>query len=72
MSLQKVELAFTVNERGAPVIQVMYDKESEAIEQKLLGLLLKNAKSNNNTLAVECVKVFSDGQESFEIKVMGT
>lgn len=70
--LNEVKLVFTVNEKGAPVIRVIHDKESDAIEQKLLGLFIKNVKSNNNNLTLDMVKEFSDGPIQYELKVLGT
>ena len=67
-----VEVKFTVTDKGAPIFKVIYDKNSESVEQKLLGVLLKNAKSNNWQLVVEPKDSFSDGKENFEIKVLGT
>ena len=69
---KEVTLTFTINERGAPVIKVTHNKNADSVEQKLLGLLLKNAKSNSNQLVVEKCKEFSDGLDEYELKVLGT
>ena len=55
-----VEVKFTVTDKGAPIFKVIYDKNSESVEQKLLGVLLKNAKSNNWQLVVEPKDSFSE------------
>lgn len=69
---KEVTFTFTINEKGAPVIRVIHDKESDGIKQKLLGLLLKNAKSNSNQIVMEKIKEYADGVDEYEFKVMGT
>ncbi len=69
---QEVNLKFTINDKGAPVIKVTHDKNSDDISQKLLGVFFKAVKSNNNQLSVEVGKEFADGQVEYEIKVLGS
>ena len=69
---KEVTFKFTINEKGAPVIRVTHDKESDGIQQKLLGLLLKNAKSQSNQLVMDKIKEYADGVEEYEFKVLGT
>jgi len=71
-TLNTVELKFDINAAKSPIIKVSYDKNSDSIEQKLLGMLLSSSKSNNGQLIVEKTKDFSDGVELYEIKVLGT
>ncbi len=67
--LTEVVLVFTVNDKGMPVIKFRHDKDSDSIEQKLLGVFVKAAKANSNTLHIESTKQFSDDQEDYEITI---
>ena len=70
--LEKVTPIFTPTKTGAPSIVITYDKNSESYEQLMLGVFLQKIKSNNNTLDFEILESFSDGIQTFEIKVKGT
>ncbi len=70
--LDKVIPIFTPTKTGAPSIVITYDKNSESYEQIMLGVFLQKIKSNNNTLDFEMLESYSDGIQTFEIKVKGT
>ena len=70
--LEKVIPIFTPTKTGAPSIVITYDKNSESYEQIMLGVFLQRIKSNNNTLDFEMLENYSDGIQTYEIKVKGT
>jgi hypothetical protein len=67
-----VNMTFTVNDKGAPIIKIIHDKNSQDIAEKLMAVFLKGGKSNSNNLALEAGLEFSDGKAEYTIKVLGT
>ncbi len=70
--LKDVTPIFTPTKTGAASIVIEWDKKSESFEHKSLGIWLQKIKANNMQLVVEKVDSFSDGKETYEIKVLGT